>query len=84
MPVMTFCQYDDTFARLNPFCNTAINKTPNAVPTTPPTPPLKLVPPSNTAAATSNSVPVPIVGAAEANRPVSMMPAIAANMALIA
>ena len=43
IPVITFCQYDETPDKLKPFCNTPINKTPNAVPITPPRINIKLM-----------------------------------------
>src|SRR5207247_2360052 len=83
-PVTTPCQKEDTCSRSRPLLMTAISSAPISAPTTLPLPPVKLTPPSSTAAITWSSSPVPVWGVAEEIRPVYITAARPTNTPLIA
>jgi hypothetical protein len=83
-PVTTCCQKLETPAIESPFWSVPMKRTPTAVPTTLPTPPVKLVPPSSTAAAAASGMSAPTSGLAAPSRPAWMMPPSAAPRPAIA
>lgn len=74
-PLITNCKYGETPNKTIPLLNTAMNNAPRKVPSKEPLPPNKLVPPTITAAITSNSQPFATVGVLDIKREVKMIPA---------
>ena len=70
LPMKTCCQYEETPKIFNALEIIAIIIAPINVGHTPPTPPVKLVPPMITAAIAVNSIPVAMCGGVEAIRPI--------------
>ena len=80
----TCCQKLEIPAIASPFWSVPMKSTPTAVPVTPPTPPVKLVPPRSTAAAAFSGMSAPTSGLAAPRRPAWMTPPSAAARPAIA